>query len=140
MTSSSHFQIWEHRQVRWRRRRANGLPDYDEASRTELRSLLEAAVAASFDVDSAALRLPTRGRKRVALARQTAIYLAHVGCGLNLTEAGRLFDRDRTTAAHACQVVEMLREAVEFDTALALLERVVRIIGWPWRQPCRLSP
>jgi Bacterial dnaA protein helix-turn-helix len=137
MTSPSDFCFEVPEPPVWHRRRDTRQPGPDAACRSELRILLEQAVAAGFGVDPALLRRPTRGRRRVAQARQAAMYLAHVCCGLSLTEAGRLFDRDRTTAAHACQVVEFLREEMEFDKALALLERIVRIVGWPWRQPCQ---
>ena len=56
------------------------------------------------------------------------MYLAHVACGLSLTEAGALFGRDRTTVSHACQVVEERREDPEFDRALQLLENVTRVL------------
>ena len=55
------------------------------------------------------------------------MYLAHVGCGLTLTEVGRLFARDRTTVAHACGLVEDRREEPPFDRALELLEGVMRL-------------
>ncbi len=48
--------------------------------------------------------------------------LAHVMCGLTLTEVGLLFGRDRTTVAHACAVVEDRRDDPVFDRALDLLE------------------
>jgi chromosomal replication initiation ATPase DnaA len=50
------------------------------------------------------------------------MYLAHVACGLSLTAAGDLFRRDRTTAAHACSVVEDLRDDPVVDQALTVLE------------------
>lgn len=117
----------------WCRRRERRLLDHDVEAKLELRCLLEEAVAAGFDVDGALFHQPNRGPKRVALARQAAMYLAHVCCGLSLTDVGTLFGRDRTTAAHACQVIELLREERAFDDAMCLLERVVRIVGWPWR-------
>lgn len=97
----------------------------------ELHTLLDLMVAGVFDVESDLLRLPTRGRARVALARQVAMYLAHVGCGLSLTEAGELFGRDRTTVAHACSVVEKRRDDPSFDGAIDLLEGVVRVLVGP---------
>jgi chromosomal replication initiation ATPase DnaA len=59
-----------------------------------------------FDVEIADLRAPTRAWPQAAFARQVAMYLAHVVCGLSLTAVGTLFQRDRTTVAHACGVVE----------------------------------
>jgi Bacterial dnaA protein helix-turn-helix len=87
--------------------------------------VIEQAVTRVFGVDQGDLRRVTRGRARVALARQVAMYLAHVACGLSLTETGRLFGRDRTTVAHACCVVEDRRDDPVFDRALDLLEWAV---------------
>jgi hypothetical protein len=94
----------------------------------ELHALLDLMVAGVFDIESDLLRLPTRGRARVALARQVAMYLAHVACGLSLTEVGELFERDRTTVAYACGVVERRRDEANFDGAIDLLESIVRIL------------
>ena len=94
-----------------------------------LRLLLEHAVTPAFPVASIALWGVTRGSPDAALARQAAMYLAHVGCGLTFTEIGRLFHRDRTTVAHACGRIEDRRESVPFDRALELLEGVVRLMA-----------
>jgi chromosomal replication initiation ATPase DnaA len=51
-----------------------------------------------------------------------AMYLAHVACGLSLTGAGGLFRRDRTTAAHACGVIEDLRDDPVIDQTLTVME------------------
>lgn len=93
-----------------------------------IRPILEETVSRVFDIELELMHLPTRGRARVAMARQVAMYLAHVSCGLSLTKAGKLFDRDRTTAAHACQVVEARREDPDFDRALHLLENVTKVL------------
>jgi chromosomal replication initiation ATPase DnaA len=53
------------------------------------------------------------------------MYLAHVGCGVSLTEVGRLFERDRTTVAHACGLIEDKRDDPDFDYRLDHLERAV---------------
>lgn len=50
------------------------------------------------------------------------MYLAHVACGLTMSDTGRLFGRDRTTVAHACGVIEDKRDDPLFDRALDLLE------------------
>lgn len=89
------------------------------------REAIERAVIQVFGVAYDDLRRSTRGRAKVALARQVAMYLAHVGCGLSLTETGRLFGRDRTTVAHACGVIEDRRDDPLFDRALDLLEWAV---------------
>ncbi len=89
------------------------------------REAIEQAVVQVFGVGRDDLRRLSRGRAKVALARQVAMYLAHVACGLTLTDTGRLFGRDRTTVAHACGVIEDRRDDPLFDRALDLLEWAV---------------
>ena len=95
------------------------------SSSNRYRSAVSRVVAAAFDVTVQDLHLPRRGRAKVALARQVAMYLAHVGLGLTLSDAGRLFRRDRTTAAHACRLVENLRDEHRFDCLMTILEEMV---------------
>jgi chromosomal replication initiation ATPase DnaA len=52
------------------------------------------------------------------------MYLAHVVLGLNYSATGLLFSRDRTTAAHACQVVEDRRDDPAIDRLLQQLEGI----------------
>lgn len=92
----------------------------------EVRGLLETVTAAAFGVPVDDLHAPSRCGAPVAFARQSAIYLAHVVLGLNYTAAGRLFGRDRTTAAHACQRVEERRDDPAIDRLLEMLERLCR--------------
>ncbi len=101
---------------------------HDQARVPAVRTLIEDIVADVFRIEPAELRAATRGRARIALARQVAMYIAHVGYGLTLTEVGQLFERDRTTVAHACGIVEQRRDIREFDRAVALLEQVVRAL------------
>ncbi len=97
--------------------------------KSQLRHVIESAVSAVFDVALCDLRAPTRGSTRAAFARQVAMYLAHVLCGLSLTEVGALFARDRTTAAHACRVVEDRRDDPELDGRLEHLEHAVACLS-----------
>lgn len=83
---------------------------------------LQKAVAAAFGIRVRDLRAVSRGEARVALARQCAMYLAHVAWGLNFAEVGRMFGRDRTTVAHACRRIEDRRECAQFDAMLDRLE------------------
>ncbi|MDH4981281.1 helix-turn-helix domain-containing protein [Hyphomicrobium sp. D-2] len=101
---------------------AGACPPDDFGQEDLRRYAIEHAVVQVFGVSESELRRASRGRANVALARQVAMYLAHVGCGLSLTEAGRLFERDRTTVAHACGVIEDRRDDPLFDRALDLLE------------------
>jgi chromosomal replication initiation ATPase DnaA len=94
----------------------------------QMRLAIELAVTRVFGVDHLALEHVSRGIARVALARQVAMYLAHVGCGLSMTAAGALFGRDRTTVAHACLIIEDRRDDPMFDRALDLLEWAVPVM------------
>ena len=93
-----------------------------------MREVLPRLVAGVFEIDAALLFLPTRGSSAIARARQVAMYIAHVGIGLSLTEVGQMFQRDRTTVAHACQVVEEGRDDRDFDHAVGLIEQAVGLI------------
>ena len=101
------------------------------------RSVIERTVADVFGVECENLRLATRGQAQVALARQVAMYITHVGCGISLTEVGAMYNRDRTTVSHACQVVEKRRDDGNFDHAIDLIELVVRVLMGP--RPSRSS-
>lgn len=90
---------------------------------------IEAAVTASFSVTVAELRSRTRGTRRCALARQTAIYLAHVSLGASMHDVAAVFRRHRSTVAHACGLIEDLRDAPAFDDKIVALETQCREIG-----------
>ena len=80
------------------------------------------ATAAAFAVPVGELNSATRRSAYVAFARQSAMYLAHVTFGLNYSEVARAFGRDRTTAAHACQLIEERRDDPAVDAVLGSLE------------------
>lgn len=94
-------------------------------ARTGAQSRLFEAVEAAFDIAQTDLRASTRGRYEVAFARQTGMYLARVALGMTLSAAGDLFGRDRTTASHACRIVEDERDDPGFDALLHAMERFV---------------
>lgn len=89
--------------------------------------LSAASAAAWYGVPSPRLSDETRGEARIAHARQTAIYFAHVVFRANLTRAGGIFGRDRTTARHACNRVEDRRDDPRFDEACGALEPAMRL-------------
>lgn len=97
----------------------------DEPAAISARHAIELAVAQVFDVDIARLRGSARDKAEIALARQVAMYLAHIACGKTFTDIGNDFARDRTTVAHACGVVEDRRDDPVFDRVLDLLEWAV---------------
>ncbi|WP_280938396.1 helix-turn-helix domain-containing protein [Xaviernesmea rhizosphaerae] len=70
-----------------------------------------------------------RSRRRSRChVRQIAMYLCHVVLQMSLTDIGAGFGRDRTTAGHACNVVEDLRDDPVYDAFLSTLERVVQAV------------
>lgn len=97
-----------------------------EATRSaKLRRATEIAVSSALGVSRSELQAKTRRSASVAFARQIAMYLVHVVGGMTLTESGQLFGRDRTTAAHACCIVEDRRDDPSFDKLLERLENSV---------------
>jgi chromosomal replication initiation ATPase DnaA len=95
----------------------------------QLCELIAITVATAFAVPLAELHATTRRPRAVAFARQSAMYLAHVVFGLTMTEVGRAFGRDRTTAAHACERVEDRRDDPVFDASLEALEHACGALG-----------
>jgi len=82
-----------------------------------------ALIARARHVPIRLLTHPSRCRTDTARARQLAMYLSHVVLGRSLTEIGDAFGRDRTTVAHACAVIEDLRDDPAFDAEVSALER-----------------
>jgi len=80
------------------------------------------ATAAAFALPVGEIIASSRRSAYVAFARQSAMYLAHVTFGLSYSEVARAFGRDRTTAAHACQLIEDRRDDPGVDAVLGLLE------------------
>jgi chromosomal replication initiation ATPase DnaA len=92
---------------------------------------LQSVTAAAFGVALDDMGKPSRGRAEVAFARQSAMYLAHVVFGLTFSAVGTLFNRDRTTAAHACHCVEDRRDDPAIDGLLQRLEDVCLSLDTP---------
>ena len=105
----------------WRPRgRAAPAPSRNTARR--LCDLAALATAAAFAVPVGELIAGTRRKNNIAFARQSAMYLAHVAFGLNYSAIGHAFGRDRTTAAHACRLIEDRRDDPAVDAILSPLE------------------
>jgi hypothetical protein len=103
---------------------APGGPHVGAKTAQRLCDLIAIAAAAAFAVPVGEIGAATRRSSDVALARQSAMYLAHVAFGLSLSEVGRGFGRDRTTAAHACRLIEERRDDPAVDAVLGGLEGV----------------
>ncbi len=82
--------------------------------------------AAFFSVASKDLRDPGRSDSDTARVRQVAMYVSHVVLGLNFTEIGHGFGRNRSTVMHACHTIEDLRDDEEFDRVIGRLEAISR--------------
>jgi len=106
-----------------------GLAPPAPANAEQLCRRLESLTAAAFAVPVDEVRAPSRRARPVAFARQSAMYLAHVMLGLSYSTTGRLFDRDRTTAAHACRRVEDRRDDPSVDRVLLALEDICGVLA-----------
>ena len=95
--------------------------------------IAEVLVAAVFAVPVPALRGPRRGPAKVALARQIAMYLAHVVLEERLWVVAAHFGRDRSTVAHACARIEDERDDPVLDRRLCGLEAALQ----HWRRSVR---
>lgn len=101
-------------------------PRYEQRCESHIRCLHKAliqSVALVFEIEERDLEAATRGKAPIARARQVAMYIARIGLCMSLTDVGRLFGRDRTTVAHACEAIEDLRDDPSFDRRLELLEK-----------------
>lgn len=87
--------------------------------------------AYAFGADSADMMCPTRGATHAAFVRQIAMYLAHVAFEMSLARVAYAFERDRSTVAHACRVIEDKRDDDEFDARIGALEEALRLAPPP---------
>lgn len=109
-------------------------------SATRLRQIVLQVVSFTYSIPLVDLEGPSRGAARVALARQIAMYLVTIIGDLDHAAVGRLFNRDRTTVAHACAIVEDRRDEPEFDHTMFLLKGIVEnqrdaVSGLPVAEP-----
>ena len=95
--------------------------------RDEVREICEAMqdiLAACFSVSGRELRAQGRCRSEICRVRQIGMYVAHVIAGLSMFEVGLGFQRDRSTVAHACHLVEDLRDDPDFERVILMIERI----------------
>ena len=91
-----------------------------------------AAAAYAFGAPLDAVAAERRGGRRdVTRVRQVAMYLAHVGFGMNLARVAMAFGRDRSTAAYACHKIEDERDDPALDAQLDALEDCLRAAPAP---------
>ena len=83
-------------------------------------------LSAFFNISGRDLRSHSRCERAVARVRQIGMYVVHVTLGLTMSQVGRAFGRDRSTVAHACHLIEDMREDQDFDRIIHTVETVVR--------------
>lgn len=103
----------------------NRRPDAPAPAMRARRDLVLRLVAMATGVSLRSLTRSRRDTAQVMLARHMAMYLLHVVFSCPLTGVGRLFNRDRTTAAYACQRIEDRRDDPAFDAFLHDLELAI---------------
>lgn len=80
--------------------------------------------AALFNIPSKELRQTGRTGADVSRVRQIAMYVTHVALGISMAEVARGFARERTTVRYACQLIEDMRDDVDFDRVIVTTERI----------------
>ncbi|MEM8935361.1 MAG: helix-turn-helix domain-containing protein [Pseudomonadota bacterium] len=106
------------------------MPELDDANCAHtgkvIARMAKEIVCEAYGISHAALNAPGRGDVRLSLARQTAMYLAHVIGQLTLNEVADIFDRERSTVSHACINIEDRRDGPIFDLEMDYMERRLR--------------
>ncbi|MET0547282.1 MAG: helix-turn-helix domain-containing protein [Caulobacterales bacterium] len=105
---------------------------HDRRALDDARARLASGFAAfSFGVEEEDLLQPTRGSADTAFVRQAAMYLAHVSFEMSLARVASAFERDRSTVAHACRLIEDRRDEPDFDAHIGALEEALRLAPPP---------
>lgn len=81
--------------------------------------------AQQFNMRPESLRVASRLNARTARVRQIAMYLCHTHLSMSYEAVGGVFGRDRTTVAHACELVEGLRGGEGFDQFICGIEAML---------------
>ena len=90
----------------------------------EICEAMQDVLAACFCVSGRELRAQGRSRSEICRVRQIGMYVAHVIAGLSMNEVGIGFERDRSTVAHACHLIEDLRDDPDFERVIVMIERI----------------
>ncbi len=99
--------------------------DLPNSQRRLLAKMITQMLACSVERTGTFLLGSVRGSFRCCRARQTAIYLLHTNLSLTYSEIGKIYKRDRTTIAHACKVIEDLRDKPCFDDWVGEFEDII---------------
>lgn len=104
----------------------NGKLCYGPLSQIVIARMAKEVACHSYGVSLAALNGRDKKPIDVVLARQCAMYLAHIVGQLTLAEVSQVFERDRSTIGHACNNVEDRRDSPIFDMQLDYMEKLLR--------------
>lgn len=99
---------------------------FSEHARKMIARMAREIVSDAYGVSHAALYADSRGDSHLSLARQTAMYLAHVVGQLTLNEVASTFGRDRSTVSHGCINIEDRRDSPMFDLQIEYMENRLR--------------
>jgi Bacterial dnaA protein helix-turn-helix len=83
-------------------------------------------LAVCFSVPSRDLRSRDRIHASICRVRQIGMYVTHVSLCLNMTEVAKGFGRDRSTVVHSCHLIEDMRDEIEFDRIVGVVERIAQ--------------
>ncbi len=93
----------------------------------ELCEAMQDVLAACFSVSGKEIRSQDRCRSEISRIRQIGMYVTHVVVGLTMLEVGRGFQRDRSTVAHACHVIEDMRDDPDSERIIHMVEKIAEI-------------
>lgn len=99
---------------------------FSEQSCRVIARLAKEVVCEANALPHAAMLDGSRGDSRLSLARQTAMYLAHVVGQLTLSEVAIYFKKNRTTVSHSCTNIEDRRDSPIFDLQIEYMEKQLR--------------
>lgn len=91
------------------------MPDFDPRKDEDRAYLAAALTAYALGLRTEAILSSRRRSPAEARARQIAMYLLRTALGMSLSRVARAFNRDRTTVAHGCNLVEDFRDDPDFD-------------------------
>jgi Bacterial dnaA protein helix-turn-helix len=92
----------------------------------EVCEAMQDVLSACFSVSGRELRAQGRARAEICRVRQIGMYVAHVIAGLSMFEVGCGFQRDRSTVAYACHLIEDLRDDPDFERVILMIERIAQ--------------
>ena len=99
------------------------------------RATLASSVAAfALGQDADLANRQERGSRETIAVRRLAMYLTYTAFGMSLARCAVAFSRDRSTVAHACQIIEDRRDEDGFDAWVDGLETGLKSLA-PYAPP-----